>query len=300
MVCYRQGVWKFRILVSISVLKYIKDIFAHHTTLHALQLSARGGCHLCPLLHAESTEHTNMSDGLIAYHLSIGNLRSDTIHVMIHKAVKESRYISCRVIKQDFRLSTLRISNTSAPEIVELAQHWLIQCVKEEKEACGTSSKFLTWRLIKLTGVYGEMQPCHLVLRQELAENTQNLTLSHCWGNVQLAVLSRNIYEACCSDIPPSNLPKTFQDAFQVTLWLGHWYIWIDSLCIQQDSESDWVEEEVVMGEIYRNSTCTIGATGLRNSNKGLFFVRLSLEFTPCLLLEWQDGVVFDAERISK
>ncbi|KAK1502880.1 hypothetical protein CTAM01_04869 [Colletotrichum tamarilloi] len=37
-----------------------------------------------------------------------------------------------------------------------------------------------------------------------------------------------------------TSLSKTFQDAVLVTRRLGIKYIWIDSLCIIQDSKLDW------------------------------------------------------------
>ena len=49
-------------------------------------------------------------------------------------------------------------------------------------------------------------------------------------------------------------------------------YLWIDSLCIIQDSVEDWRKESAAMGQIYRNSLCSIGATGSKNSQGGLFF----------------------------
>ncbi|KAF8879292.1 hypothetical protein CPB84DRAFT_1751664 [Gymnopilus junonius] len=41
---------------------------------------------------------------------------------------------------------------------------------------------------------------------------------------------------------------------------LKYQYLWIDSLCILQDSRSDWRSQSAIMGEIYANSICTIAA----------------------------------------
>jgi hypothetical protein len=48
-------------------------------------------------------------------------------------------------------------------------------------------------------------------------------------------------------------------------------YIWIDSLCIIQDSEADWLEESGKMASIYSDAYITIAATQAANSNIGLF-----------------------------
>jgi hypothetical protein len=61
-------------------------------------------------------------------------------------------------------------------------------------------------------------------------------------------------------------LPPLFQDAIIITRQLGLRYIWIDSLCIIQDSLRDWETESSKMGSIYQNSYITISAT---NSGDG-------------------------------
>ncbi|KAH7625330.1 hypothetical protein B0T09DRAFT_361305 [Sordaria sp. MPI-SDFR-AT-0083] len=51
--------------------------------------------------------------------------------------------------------------------------------------------------------------------------------------------------------IPFACLPQTFADAVWVTRELGIRYLWINSLCIIQDSPSDWDAESQQMGSIY-------------------------------------------------
>jgi hypothetical protein len=49
-------------------------------------------------------------------------------------------------------------------------------------------------------------------------------------------------------------LPRTFQDAIQVTRELGIKYIWIDSLCIIQDDPVGWEQESKRMHGIYASA----------------------------------------------
>jgi len=53
--------------------------------------------------------------------------------------------------------------------------------------------------------------------------------------------------EALHSNIDMKTLCKSFQDAIQIARQLGYSYLWIDSLCIIQDSEVDWVKESTSM-----------------------------------------------------
>lgn len=70
-------------------------------------------------------------------------------------------------------------------------------------------------------------------------EGAAYIILSHCWGKAYLIrLLKSNEGQFRKGDI--TGLPKTFREAIQVTRDLGYRYIWIDSLCIIQDSEEDW------------------------------------------------------------
>jgi len=69
----------------------------------------------------------------------------------------------------------------------------------------------------------------------------------------------------------PNGIPKTFADAIQVGRALGIRYLWIDSLCIIQDSPDDWRHESSRMASIYEHAWCGIAATKAANSSEGLF-----------------------------
>lgn len=55
-------------------------------------------------------------------------------------------------------------------------------------------------------------------------------------------------------------LPQTILDAFTVTRGLGIRYLWVDALCIVQDSSKDWESEAVKMSSIYGGSMVSIAA----------------------------------------
>ncbi|KAH7350618.1 hypothetical protein BKA65DRAFT_582569 [Rhexocercosporidium sp. MPI-PUGE-AT-0058] len=70
--------------------------------------------------------------------------------------------------------------------------------------------------------------------------------------------------------IPMSSMPKSFVDAIAVTKALALRYIWIDSLCIIQEDEEDWVAESKHMGSIYEKAVLTVAASSAEDSRKGL------------------------------
>jgi hypothetical protein len=86
--------------------------------------------------------------------------------------------------------------------------------------------------------------------------------------------------------IPMERLSLVFQHALLATLTFGYNFIWIDSLCIIQDSIEDWNTESAHMGSIYKNSVCTLAATGFPDGSYGLFAGR-----DPALVLPFQVNV---------
>jgi Heterokaryon incompatibility protein (HET) len=82
-----------------------------------------------------------------------------------------------------------------------------------------------------------------------------------------------------------SKLPRTFQDAVQVTRDLLIRYLWIDSLCIIQDSETDWIQEAATMADVYRHSWCNIAATKAKDGRDGCFGRRDIRSVIPCSVM---------------
>jgi hypothetical protein len=104
------------------------------------------------------------------------------------------------------------------------------------------------------------------------------VTLSHCWGTEVFYHLEKSTLSRFEEGVGLEELPKTFQHAVDFTCRLGIRYIWIDSLCILQDSVEDWLFESAQMDQVYNNSFCNISATAADNSSKGLYAERLSTQ----------------------
>lgn len=111
----------------------------------------------------------------------------------------------------------------------------------------------------------------------------QYLTLSHRWGSLEFLKLTKANVDGLKTRIELSELSKTFQDAIAITLELGLCYLWIDSLCIIQDCELDWLREAASMQDIYRNSILTISASGI--TEDGLESLRREPEI-GCLFVQ--------------
>ena len=95
------------------------------------------------------------------------------------------------------------------------------------------------------------------------------VTLSHCWGQeTTFRMTSRNV-EQLQQGVPFQSLPATMQDAITVVRHLGYRYLWIDSLCIIQDSEDDWASESLRMQHYFENSILTVAADDATGDHEG-------------------------------
>ncbi|KAF4634739.1 hypothetical protein G7Y89_g3367 [Cudoniella acicularis] len=102
-------------------------------------------------------------------------------------------------------------------------------------------------------------------------------------------LLSTNI-ESLREGLPLEKLTKTFRDSLAVTRALGIDYIWIDSLCIIQDSREDWARESKVMGEVYKRACCNIAATGFKDGLHGIFVERDRRVISPIKIRSERDS----------
>jgi hypothetical protein len=109
--------------------------------------------------------------------------------------------------------------------------------------------------------------------------------LSHCWGRASdILILKTSNIEELMVKIDSAALAKSFQDAITITHALGIEYLWIDCLCIIQDSTGDWLRESMRMGHIYEGATCTIMSAAARDPHGGLFQTRNPLAYSPLRL----------------
>lgn len=124
------------------------------------------------------------------------------------------------------------------------------------------------------------------------ASKLRYLTLNHCWGRALFLTLTASTRAAMESGMALQALPTTFRDAIKVARHLGHDYLWIDSLCILQDSVEDWRAESAHMQEIDRYSSGTIAASAAACGDDGCFFPRDTHDAVPAqIAVRWADAV---------
>ncbi|KAJ3522876.1 hypothetical protein NM208_g12679 [Fusarium decemcellulare] len=181
--------------------------------------------------------------------------------------------------------------------LVKLALQWSTSCEKSHP-MCKTafSSAFYPKRLIEI--IDGE--------RAKLVSPNQKpghyVAFSHCWGQAHYTttLLSSNMH-ALSQNIRVKTLPKSYQEAIGFCRKLGLRFIWIDSLCIMQDSNDDWKQQAPQMHQVYGNAFLNICAATAADSSGTSFTGRDARLLKPLRVEpEWVGhsnepfGLIFD------
>jgi hypothetical protein len=165
--------------------------------------------------------------------------------------------------------------STDSPSAFALTSYWLRTCL-ESHENCKVEDLpgWMPSRLLYVGSSHQDEQVFLCDTSHRAIPSQPYATLSHCWGDEPITKLLQQNLETLTRTVPLEMLPKTFKDAVKLVQHLGIRYIWIDALCIIQDSEKDWRQESLLMNKVYRYSTLNIAASDSGESNGGCFFSR--------------------------
>jgi Heterokaryon incompatibility protein (HET) len=157
-------------------------------------------------------------------------------------------------------------THTSSPRALDLAKRWLNECHCSQSR----TSAWAPTRLLDIGDAKSQTWTLCIPNEDEVRIR-QYVTLSYRWGNQPFIQLTVDVLQAFRAGMPICDLPQTFQDAIAVTRHFGIRYLWVDALCVMQDSEDDIAAECSVMSTIYTNSACNLAATSSEDPFGGLF-----------------------------
>jgi hypothetical protein len=141
----------------------------------------------------------------------------------------------------------------------QLAVEWLRYCSENHPQCHYDSHSRLPKRVLDCSGRSDSTKIC--LIETEGDHCAEYAALSYVWGSRQpILTLSANIAEHMAG-IDITTLPNTLKDAVHVTRAIGLRYLWIDALCIVQDSTNDKATEIGLMNQYYKNAFCVIAAT---------------------------------------
>jgi hypothetical protein len=148
----------------------------------------------------------------------------------------------------------------------ELAKRWITDCLNHHPLCHTDLLHALPSRLLEI-----RENSVRLVLTAGWAHQPPYATLSHCWGDHKFQTLTRNNLDSLLRSICVESLSRTFRDAITTVQRFDISYLWIDSLCIIQDSVEDWTVESSKMASVYKGAALNISAAGARNGTEGCF-----------------------------
>lgn len=144
--------------------------------------------------------------------------------------------------------------------------------------------RFIPSRTINVGPPNGSQEP-HLVCHEVEGHDAPQVwvTLSHCLGGSTPLKTTLSTVARWQKGIPLCMLLSTFRDAVIITHKLGISHLWIDSLCIIQDSPDDWKDGAARMGDIYKYGLLNIAANTACTCHDSIFSSRDN-PFTPASL----------------
>jgi hypothetical protein len=155
-----------------------------------------------------------------------------------------------------------RSANAGSESCMSFIQNCVSQCCVEHESCRIQTTGSVPTRLIYL----GETSK-DLCIHDSVSTTAgiKWAALSHCWGGSTPYKLERANLDNLQRHIDSSDLPATFRDAIEVTRKLGLLYLWIDSLCIIQNDNTDWNIEAARMGMVYGQAFVVICAASSPN-----------------------------------
>lgn len=145
-------------------------------------------------------------------------------------------------------------------------RYWLEECGSHE--CCVQQSEnILPTRVVEVAPDTCRDTPRLLITE---GQKGKYVALSYCWGVEPYGLLSTSNMSRYTQGLDTDTLPQTFRDAIAVAKTMSIPYLWIDALCIIQDSEEDKTREVSLMERIYRESFVTIVAASSPNSTDGI------------------------------
>lgn len=154
---------------------------------------------------------------------------------------------------------------SGSKQCLALAREWLHSCEKQHvscKQRIRQSNLGKPTRLLDVSG--------NPYLFTALGHE-RYAALSYSWGGETALMLTNATKDQFAKYLPAEALPPTIADAVITTQALGLDYLWVDALCIFQDSEEDFLSETTKMGDIYRGSDITIQGSSAAKTSDHLF-----------------------------
>lgn len=147
------------------------------------------------------------------------------------------------------------------------ARAWLQQCDQTHEHCTHAGNHRLPARLLDLAE-YNNKKKVRLVETRSLSGG-EYAVLSYVWGVAETLTLVQSTYAKLVAGLHVRDFPRTLIHAVKCVSFLDIRYLWVDALCILQDSQEDKSQEIPRMHEYYRSASVVISASGATDVHSG-------------------------------
>ncbi|TRX91753.1 hypothetical protein FHL15_007306 [Xylaria flabelliformis] len=270
---------------AVQSLTYNLQRYSHHPSYTSLLRSAEAGCGLCKILLKGLSDIDRLknnveikfnNDGCPIYPdgaISLGGVAgiSGERWIWIEKMVSAPGLVRAYELPDGWRDPWDKEEKDVNEKAITAINFWAKSCLTDHPECQQIGPHgFIPTRVIEV-GTHGDETVRLVHSLNKTLEDKRYVALSHCWGGnmPQSAMTVQAVLDEHTKLIPLARLTNCFVDAIKITRRLGIPYIWIDSLCIIQDSSPDWEAEASAMAAIYTGAYVTISASGSSDGTKG-------------------------------
>jgi len=270
----------------------------YHWKLSSYQNSSQRGCDSCRRIVCKVLQIQNGNDESIGLDLCetlkvrLGNRKPLLFHLFVPGPGEQARESPWQQFQQDSLTGTEAVrkpsgskylnyylrhnaltlpdaSYTGSVSVLSRINAWLMECQRAHPTCQPSQNASLPRRILEIDIHNGFFR-----LVEGGSEGYSYACLSHRWNESTREVsLKQADLRKRKSWTPIHSLPLLFRDVMLVVANTGIRYLWIDCLCIIQDSDGsrDWHQEAAAMADIYENASFTVFATWCSGSDQSLF-----------------------------
>ncbi|KAK5651934.1 hypothetical protein OQA88_11476 [Cercophora sp. LCS_1] len=274
----------------------LQQALPHHQSTDDALVAARGGCYVCGVIvHSagwKSAVSSGKSFNATSFLSKLAHGPSNRLKLTIDAIPEELSESEDDDTGDDFTLPTAPLwgfllspvedvrdnvgdytpsaKTLGNSEFFNLPLSWLADCDANHSSCQAKISGYYPTRLLEILS----NDLARVIITADHSMQGRYASLSHCWGKAKTLKLLQSNIGQLRAGVDIDTLPQSYREAIAVCREYKFRYIWIDSLCIIQDSREDWEREAVTMKDVYQNSVLNIAAAAAAESSDSSFLSR--------------------------
>ena len=177
-----------------------------------------------------------------------------------------------------------------SPSFGQSGRTMLQTCISSHTNCPKPSGTFIPTRLVEIRATKDQRMKARLI-KTEAGRCYNYAALSYCWGGDQSYKTCAGNLTTYEDEIPFESLALTIQHAIKEVSDLGIDYLWVDSLCIQQDNQTEKAVEISRMADVYSEAAVTLLVQRAAHAADGFMHGRNGCEGAVSLPLRVEDGI---------